>query len=317
MWKYGNLAEALHFCNTGLYFNENDLGFLLKKTRIQAGLGNYDEARLSINKVLLIDPLNEDANKLFESFQGPFFLPLIERDFILVDYWGNYFNAPYKRRFNSAGIGYAKVMSFGPLIGRLNFAQTSINNSAVEANPSLQFEIESYPRISEASYLFVNYAYGIGMSFPNHRGGLELFHTLPRNFEASVGLRYLYWNENFIFYTGSIGKYWNDYWFSFRSFIVPRNNGVSQSYLVTARKYFETADDFLGITIGTGISPDEFSGDPAERLNLRSHKISLMHSKTFMKNLLIRSTIAYDYEEYLTGFRRGRISLNATLRYYL
>lgn len=316
LWT-GNVAEAIRLCNIGLSFSENDKGLLLKKAGAQVRMGDNEGARITIDQVLLMEPENEEALKILKSIDVVSFLPLNERDYLLSDYSGDFHRTPYKRRFHSAGIGYGKRMSFGPLIGRVNLAQTYVNDNPIEEKPSLQFELESYPRLSASNYLYVNYGFGIGKSFPLHRGGLEWFQKLPAKFEASLGFRYLYWNDNFFFYTGSLGKYYRNYWFSFRPFIVPKESGVSQSYFLTARRYFKSADDFLGVTIGTGISPDDLYSDPADKIKLSSQKISFMLSKSFLQNLLFRGSVGYDYEEYQPGLKRDRFSVSISLRYYL
>jgi YaiO family outer membrane protein len=316
LWT-GNVEEAIRLCNIGLSFSENDKGLLLKKARAQVRQGDNEGARITINQVLSLEPENEEALKILKSIDVVSFLPLNERDYVLSDYNGDFHRTPYKRRFHSAGIGYGKRMSFGPLIGRINLAQTFVNETPIEDKPSIQFELESYPRISASNYLYLNYGYGIGKSFPLHRGGLEWFQKLPAKFEASLGARYLYWNDNFFFYTGSLGKYYRNFWFSFRSFIVPKESGISQSYFFTARRYFKSADDFMGVTIGTGISPDDFYSDPADKIKLKSQKISFMLSKSFLQNFLFRGSFGYDFEEYQPGLKRDRYSLSISLRYYL
>ena len=316
LWT-GNVAEAIRLCNIGLSFSENDKGLLLKKAGAQSRLGDTEGAKITLNQLLLLDPENEEALKILKSLEVVSFLPLNERDYILSDYAGDFHRTPYKRRFHSAGIGYGKRMSFGPLIGRVNLAQTYVNDSPIEDKPSLQFELESYPRLSASNYLYVNYGYGIGKSFPLHRGGLEWFQKLPAKFEASLGLRYLYWNDNFFFYTGSLGKYYRNFWFSFRPFIVPKETGFSQSYFLTARRYFKSADDFFGITVGTGISPDDIYSDPSDKIKLKGYKISFMLSKTFLQNFMFRGSFGYDFEEYQPSLKRDRYSVGVSLRYYL
>lgn len=316
MWT-GNLREAIRLCNIGLSFSENDKGLLLKKARAQARLGDIDAARITLDQLFEIDPMNEEGLKLLKSLEIISFLTFSERDYLLADYSGDYHRTPYKRRFHSAGLGYGKRMGFGPLIGRINLGQTWANDAPYEEKPSIQFEIESYPKLSASNYLFVNYAYALGKSFPLHRGGLELFQKLPRKFEGSLGLRYLYWNNNFFFYTGSLGKYYRNYWFSFRPYLIPKEGGISRSYFFTARRYFKLADDFIGLTVGTGISPDDIYSDPADRIKLKSNKVSLMVSKSFFQDFLFRGSFGYDFEEYIPGMKRDRFSVSASLRYYL
>ncbi len=183
--------------------------------------------------------------------------------------------------------------------------------------PSLQYEIESYPRLSPDSYLLLNYAYSRGLVFPGHRGAFEYFRALSGGFEASLGLRYLYWDNSYFFYTGSAGKYYGNMWFSLRTYIFPGNNAVSASWFFNARKYFESADDFAGIIIGFGFSPDETLAVPSDRISLNTISAGIEFSKGIYSNYLIRGSLRYNFEEYEISSLRNRWLFNLGLRYYL
>jgi hypothetical protein len=62
-------------------------------------------------------------------------------------------------------------------------------------------------------YLYLNYGYSWGEFFPRHRAGFEPFLTLPKNWEISLGGRYMMYEpeENIstdvFILTGSVSKY--------------------------------------------------------------------------------------------------------------
>jgi YaiO family outer membrane protein len=120
-------------------------------------------------------------------------------------------------------------------------------------------DLESYPRIRPGTYGFVDAAFSPDATlYAHHRFGGEIFQSLPRGFEASAGFRYMRFNSNTVLYTGSVGKYFGNYWFLARTFIDPDPaTGVSQSYQLSARRYSGDADHYYGLRFGYGASPFE------------------------------------------------------------
>ena len=58
--------------------------------------------------------------------------------------------------------------------------------------------------------------------------GAELFHSFPKAFEGSVGMRTLFFGSSDVtIYTGSVGKYISNYWISLRSYVTPGSDGTS------------------------------------------------------------------------------------------
>jgi YaiO family outer membrane protein len=132
--------------------------------------------------------------------------------------------------------------------------------------------VESYPVLRKGTYLYT----GIGLSksdlFPSFRLGLEVFQALPRDFEGSLGLRYLEVPDKQIpIYVSSIGKYWQSYWISVKSYISPSNSSLSKSWIFSVRKYLSNPSNFLEWYAGSGVSPDtDLGGEEVDFLGSRS-----------------------------------------------
>ncbi len=331
----GNYEEAVRYCNTGLdYHYETEL-FSLKKARALRLAGQLPLAILAIEQLLEIYPDNQNAQHVlvwyrmllsqslselfFDAFHGLSYHPELhmKRSYILAEYHGDYFDRSYKRRWHMGSVGYSRNTSFGPVTGKINFAQTYFDGRGLTRYPVLQYELESYPVLSPQYYAFVNYAYSRGASFPDHRGALELYRKLPRAFEASLGVRYMRWNESFFFYTGSLGKYYGNYLFSLRPYIFPHDDGVSQSYHLNIRRYWETADDFAGISLGTGIIPVETYMVMDRKIYLSSWTAGMDMSKIFMDDYLFRAGVRFAYEEHAADSFRNRVMVYSIFRYYL
>jgi YaiO family outer membrane protein len=317
LWE-GNQQEALNASIHALSFYPDDEVFLIKKARAYILDGMYEEASSVLNLVISINSGNQEAIDLLKSLSSPGFYHYRENNYVLAGYSGDYFNIPYNRRLHIGTAGYSHYTGIGPVIARINFANTFIDGTGLTRYPSLQYEIESYPRISQKFYLMLNYAYSRGLVFPGHRAAFEIFREMPSGFEASAGMRYLYWNRDYFFYTGSVGKYYGEMWFSLRPYIFPHNSGVSSSWYFNARKYFNTSDDFAGIIIGFGLSPDESVFDPTSRDFLNANSAGFEYSAGVTPDLLIRGSLRFEYEEFMVSSAyRNRWMFNIGLRYYL
>lgn len=180
-----------------------------------------------------------------------------EWQFIVVD--------PSLDPWHLVSLEHKETLPFGPVIFKFNYADR-FQKSAT------QIEVESYPVIRKGTYLYV----GVGLSksdlFPSFRMGLDVFQALPNAFEASLGMRYLEVpGKQIPIYVGSIGKYWQSYWISAKTYVSPSNSSVSKSWVLAVRKYLSKPSVFLEIYTGSGVSPDtDLGGEEIDFLGSRS-----------------------------------------------
>lgn len=316
IWE-GNYEQAVETADIALAYHPDDEMLILRKARALFFLGLKSESKKTIDYLLEINPDNQEAIDLLRLVSAPGFYHYRENSYLLAGYYRESFNNPFKRDFHSGSAGYSRYTGIGPLTAKVNFANSFFDGSGLTRYPSLQYELESYPRLSEEAYLLLNYAFSRGAVFPGHRAAFELFRKLPGGFEASLGLRFLYWDTSYFFYTGSAGKYLGNMWFSLRPYIFPDNDGISSSWFFNARKFFKSADDFAGIIIGYGISPDDTYPDFTEKVYLNSVSAGVEGSTGITSKILVRGSLRYEYEEFETNRFRNRWSFNLGLRYYL
>lgn len=148
-------------------------------------------------------------------------------------------------------VEYKRETTAGSIIPRVNY------NNRFRTH-GIQYEIDFYPKFSKTFYGYLNYGYSSSPIFPNHRVGGELHANLPKNIEASAGFRFLdFADAKTTIYTGSIGMYSGNYYFSLRPYITPNPNGnVGVSGNLLVRKYLKDADNYLGLRAGMGFSPE-------------------------------------------------------------
>ena len=168
-------------------------------------------------------------------------------------------------------VKYARQTKYGSIHSNVNFSRRFASNG-------LQFELDLYPRIVEGLYAYANIGVSNSFLFPKVRYGGELYKSLPKSFEASLGFRSLKYDETTTIYTASLGKYvGNDFW-SFRTYVSPDDSGASISGTLSYRKYRSNAENYFLIEVGMGFSPElyrfEYQGNQNSIVNLNSQKMN-------------------------------------------
>jgi YaiO family outer membrane protein len=174
--------------------------------------------------------------------------------------------------------------------------------------------MDAYPSISKTFYAYVSLGYSDNIDvFPHWRSGLSLYANLPKSFEAEVGWRYLNFSAATNIYTGYLGKYYKNYLFGVRAYVTPGGGAVSHSYNALARYYFRGAQDFAGLTLGTGISPDDrsVSQQLSSKTQLKTYKAALDIYYSLTKFDAITFNASLINQEYLPQTKRNQIQLGA------
>ena len=246
-----NSSQALIYCNTVLRQYPTDSDFQLRKARILNDLKRATEAYAVVAQLLKTNPDNAEARALADRLKWAATKNMVSVGYDFLYFDKNYNNALHESPWSLANIDYSRSTRLGTVTGRLNYANRFGSNG-------FQTEIDAYPHISNTFYSYLN----VGISgdepvFPRFRAGVSLHANLPRSFEAEAGFRYLKFTDETWIYTMSLGKYLKSFWFNLRTYLVPGNSNISQTYIGTVRYYYGTADDFIAISAGTGISPDE------------------------------------------------------------
>ena len=294
-----NYTKSLELANHGLSFQGKSEDFLYRKARSEAKLKLEKEAAVTLQQLFVVNPSHKDGLGL----QGTLKQGRIKNTLTI-----NYARDSYSDVFDPATLvayQYGRRTPIGSLLFRYNTAQRFDRKGK-------QFEVEMYPSIVKGVYGYVNYGHSETRLFPQNRLGLELYFKLPKSFEGSAGLRYLYFGggSQVTLYTATLGKYIGNYWLSLRTFVTPGDAGTSNSYLLLARRYFKDAENYLGIVAGFGFSPDfrngiqsgeEFSATSADVAVLRSQRLALDYQHTFGLHWLVSAMYNFAKQEYMFG----------------
>jgi YaiO family outer membrane protein len=304
-----NYQNSLEICNTALTVYPTSEELLLRKAKNLKALKSYKEASTATENILKINPRNSAALALAISLKDE-----LSVNKISISYENSSFDKQFSQAWNLASVSYARQTKLGSVIARVNYANRFSSNG-------FQGEIDAYPHISKTFYAYVNLGYSgdVGV-FPKYRAGFSLYANLPNSFEGELGMRYLHFTSGTKIYTASVGKYWKSFLFTARTYITPSVTDVSQSYSINARYYMKGADDYFGLTAGTGMSPDDNNQSVQygnKQNHLSSRKISADFSHTFLKwNIISVSTglINQEYQPSVKG-NQFNVSLGLSRRF--
>ena len=219
--------------------------FILKKARILGAMKNYSEAFNTLEALFTINNTYPDAILYAERLKEE-----VRINSVTLTYDYDSFDKTFDP-WHAVSIAYSRKTPVGSVIGRISYANRFLENG-------VQFEVDMYPRFAEGLYAYLNAGYSKDNIFPDYRLGASLYYSLPLSFEIDAGIRYLNFGTSDVkIYTGALGKYYSNFWFSFRSYITPSIIRASYSYSLLVRYYIEGVDDYITFSGGWGISPDE------------------------------------------------------------
>jgi YaiO family outer membrane protein len=266
MWD-NQYERALFTVNIALTHYYDSPEFLFKKARILNNLDRSDEALVVLDVLLNSQPHHEEGISLLKSIRSR------RMKYTVGFCHGVTF---FSRTFSTASysaVQVGKANTWGSSILRFNYASRF-------AKSGLQSELDLYPKLMSGVYAYFNYGYSKSNLFSRHRVGAELYSKLPRRLEASAGFRYFCFRSehNVLIYTGSLGWYFKNYWFSYRPYITTNEGHTSFSSALILRRYFSDSDNYIGLDIGLGFSPEE---QRMKNTSLNGKDLYIVKSKNF------------------------------------
>ena len=274
--RYGNLLVCCKEAEDQQYSDVDDL--FRKRLIAYTELKYYDKAIR-----LIEDPRNKkylDSKKTSDLYS-----------YLLFERNKNIFSVYYYLNM----LDNAKILQH---IGSLSYTRKSGENRiGISANYAnrigvnfFQLETNIHLKTGAKQYLYFDYGYTNKASiFPQHQGGIEYYFNFLFKTDASIGGRYLYYenlNANIFIVTTHLEKFIYNSWLAVRSYYVynKSNNKNSYSLVGNYRLFGQNELDYWGIEIDSGNSPDElYSLTQTSGLNqLAAYKIKL--EKSFQLN---------------------------------
>jgi YaiO family outer membrane protein len=245
LWSdHPSVAEALS--RRAMAANEETASLLLSRARALSAMNRLSDARAEVKRALAIAPGNEQAQRLSRGLENR------SRQWRAGTVFGTDFFSDDRDAWRESQLSIAREGTpAGSLIMRVSHANrfSSTDN---------QFEVEAYPRLRRGTYAFV----GVGVApaaqlYPEYRVAGDLYQSLGRGFEGSVGYRRLGFDTPVDIYVATLSKYAGPWLLSGRTFVVPDQTEGSHSFHGSVRRYFGDGETYVGARYGRGFAREE------------------------------------------------------------
>lgn len=274
--------KALELSQTVLKIFPNDPDLMKLKAKSQLNSGNREDALRTIKSALEFHPENEDLKEYKKSLEGDINFNTIGIGFF-TDYY-DFDGDNGRANMYYSSLSYSRQTKYGSIIARVNYSNRFETDN-------YQLEIDMYPRIVSGLYAYVSGAFSDSPLNPSQRYGFELFKSLPKSFEASLGFRWLKFSSETTIYTGSLAWYTGNSYWALRTYVTPGFPGTSASGRLIYRKYRSDADNYFTFEVGFGASPaldrfaPGFTGNQVFRLDSQALVLGYFFSSKNKKNL--------------------------------
>jgi YaiO family outer membrane protein len=264
---WGNTPfSALELADNALKYFPSDAEIMYLKASAQENSNNPEEAFSTLNLIIDQNPNDQKALDYKKKLTNSLSYNTIGIT-SSVDLYSEVFDPMQYYAFK-----YGRKTKYGSIIGRVNFSRRFNDNGA-------QVEVDMYPKIAKGLYAYLNVGFSNSYLYPDVRYSAELYKSLPKSFEASLGFRALKYSTTTTIYTGSVGWYTGNSYWSFRPYLTPGDSGTSKSGTVNYRKYRSDANNYFSIAAGMGFSPeiDRFivEGNEEAVIDLQSQKLNV------------------------------------------
>ena len=274
--------KALEVTQKSLEIFPDDPELLQLKARSELNRGNQEDALRIIKAAIKLHPKNEDLKNYKNSIEGDLNFNTIGVS-LSTDYY-DFDEGNGRANMYYTSLSYSRQTKYGSIIARMNYTNRFETDN-------YQYELDLYPRIVTGLYAYVSGAFSNSPLNPTQRYGFELFKSLPKSFEASLGFRWLKFSSETTIYTGSLGWYTGNSYWALRTYVTPGFPGTSGSGRLIYRKYRSDENNYFTFEIGFGASPaldrfaPGFTGDEVFRLDSQALVLGYNVSSKNKKNL--------------------------------
>lgn len=296
-WE-GDYEKAGKIINQGLeQIGPNSIALKYRKSRLLNYQENYKEALDLAKEVFQADPKMEGLLTYIRNLQR-----LTRVNAVGATYDYDSFMGAISPWNTYSVYGRTRTQFTGALIARVTHSQR-FDDSGTQA------ELDAFPSLGKNSYGYFNLGYSGASFFPTFRFGTSIFWNLPKAYELELGYRYLQFSEVTHIITGSVGKYVSNWWFNFRLNFIPGTEGSSTSGNLQARYYFSGPEDFVGLQVSTGVSPDEESRDFQSQL-LNSYRVRLGYQHLWTDRWMGFGFVGYSRDEITKDNFRNNLNVS-------
>ncbi|MES2830240.1 MAG: YaiO family outer membrane beta-barrel protein [Bacteroidota bacterium] len=276
-YEQKDFTNALVYTNKYLKIYPQDENMQLRKLDFVRAQGGVKDAYILSDSLAKLYPQNNKIKLVNNDL-----LLLTRQNRVGLSYAVTAFDQSGRKPWDIYSASYLRSEKYGSIIGRAYYADR-------KSSRGYQFEVEAYP-LHGKSYSLISMSYSNSIVFPRFRFGYSFYFPVSKGWEPELGLRYQKNDEEFVSFTGALGKYFGKYWLSLRTFVTPNGKNVANSYTLSGRYYIkESVDNYLTAILGYGFSPDDRGRnfDFANRINVQNARATIGYQRTLLKTNIV------------------------------
>ncbi|UAM99628.1 YaiO family outer membrane beta-barrel protein [Polaribacter litorisediminis] len=209
--------KSLELVQKALLVFPGDADLLQLKAKAELNSNNSQEALITMKQAVKLHPDNEEVLNYKNSLESD-----LSFNTLSIDYSLEVYQNKDRDHMHYTTVQYARQTKYGSINAKINYTNRFLTDN-------YQLEIDLYPRIVKGLYAYVSGGWSQSPLNPSARYGAELFKSLPKSFEASLGFRWLKFSTETTIYTGSLGWYTGNSYWALRSYVTPGFPGTSAS----------------------------------------------------------------------------------------
>jgi len=319
-WQ-GTYDRGLELADYALNIFAGDSELLYRRALLYQRLGQREIAQREFRLLLESYPNDKRIRDAYYSARG--LLPL---NGVSAEYTFNGFEQPFSRFWHMYTARYYRSDDNLSLVGSANIGYVTNDTLSFMEQGGIQFEIDAWP-VFTLQKMYMHFNLGISPSpvFARFRMGSHVYKELPGDFELSGGFNYMYYvnpsdTTHVLITDAGIAKFFGSWMGGLSVSFAPVEGTLSQGYTAYLRRMFNRADNWMQISVGTGIYPDNpiyYLNDPAYNPTRMLNSLNLLIAARyhFAPKWIGRVYAGFLFEEYLANQVRRNPTLNVGLIY--
>ena len=241
----GHPESAETLARTGLARQPDKISLLLAEAKALIKMNRNKEALGVLDHVLALDAANHEARRMRREVT----VTTLKRN-VEINHTYDWFSDGRNGQLETS-LSFSNPVPYGSVITRLNRADRF-------GEVDYQTEIDYYPHFRPGTYGYINVGYSIhGNLYPSTKVGADLFQSVGHGFELSGGYRRMDFTTGVDIYTFAVAKYYGNFLFTGRGYVVPGSPGTSGTALLSARYFLgsEGLHNYVEFRYSHGASP--------------------------------------------------------------
>lgn len=208
---------------------------------------------------------------------------------------------PGQSPFHYGYVEYSHKFSKSAIVGRANVGH-------INDDTQMLFEADYYQTFSNKSYLYANGGVSTGETiFPVAKAGLEYYFAPHKNFNYSLGARFMHFEtDDITLLTGQLAYTSGVYTLAYRPYYDTSNELFS--HVLSLQKVNEEKESLIRFELQYGNVPYLYLYNSFTQ-PLKAYRAGIQYQHRFGESFFVRPIFLYEREEYIPGEYRNRFNL--------